>query len=295
VSPRLLGTLLALTSAAGFGVMPVLTKVAYDDGASVAGVLSVRFSIAAVLLLVLSRVRGEVLPRGRKAGQLLLLGGVGYVVESACYFAALTRISAGLTALLLYAYPALVVLITAVVARRAPGRVGLGCVAVASAGTALTIGPVAGGQWTGVVLGLCAALCYSAYIVVSAHVVSGLPPFATSAVVMAGAGLVYDGYALSTRAALPSTAEAWWAVLGVALLGTVVAVGAFFWALELLGPADTAVISTFEPVVSVVAGAVFLSESLTALQVAGGALVLSAVAVLARSPGSSPAVPLDVG
>jgi drug/metabolite transporter (DMT)-like permease len=275
--------------------MPVLTKVAYDDGASVAGVLSVRFALAALLLLLVSRARGESLPRGRKAVQLLLLGGVGYAVEAACYFAALTRISAGLTALLLYAYPAVVVLLSAVLARRAPSRLAVACVVTASAGTALTIGPVAGGQWTGVVLGLAAACCYSTYIVVSSRVVAGLPPFATSAVVMLGAAVTYDGYALLTRAALPSSAEAWWALSGVTLLGTVVAVAAFFWALELLGPADTAVISTFEPVVSVVAGAVFLSESLSALQLAGGALVLSAVAVLARSPGASPVVPLDVG
>jgi drug/metabolite transporter (DMT)-like permease len=275
--------------------MPVLTKLAYDDGASVAGVLSVRFTLAALLLLVLARWRGEELPRGRQAVQLFLLGAVGYVVESACYFAALTRISAGLTALLLYAYPALVVLLTATITRARPSAKASVCVVVASVGTALTIGPVAGGQWTGVLLGLAAAACYSTYIVVSALVVQGVGPFATSAVVMSGAGVVYDGYALSTGAALPSSAGAWWAVLGVAILGTVVAVAAFFWALDLLGAPDTAVISTFEPVVSVVAAAVFLDESLTLLQLAGGALVLMAVAVLARSPGTSPAVPLDVG
>jgi drug/metabolite transporter (DMT)-like permease len=295
VSPRLLGTVLALVSAAGFGIMPVLTKVAYDDGTSVAGLLAVRFLLASLVLLALARWRGEALPRGRQALQLFLLGAVGYVIESACYFAALTRISAGLTALLLYAYPALVVLLAAVVTRRRPSRVATTCVLVATVGTALTIGPVAGGQWTGVLLGLSAAVSYATYILVSSRAVVGVGPFATSAVVMGGAGLVYGGYALSTRAALPSTTGAWWAVLGVALLGTVVAVAAFFWALDLLGPADTAVISTFEPVVSVVAAAVFLSESLTAVQVIGGALVLSAVAVLARSPGTGPAVPLDVG
>lgn len=187
------------------------------------------------------------------------------------------------------------VILAAALTRHRPGRTALVCVVVASAGTALTIGPVAGGQLTGVLLGLSAAVAYATYIVVSSRAVVGVGPFATSAVVMGGAGIVYDGYAASTSAALPSSAGAWWAVLGVAFLGTVVAVAAFFWALDLLGPADTAVISTFEPVVSVVAAAAFLGESLTPLQVAGGALVLSAVAVLARSPGTSPAVPLDVG
>jgi drug/metabolite transporter (DMT)-like permease len=284
-----------VTSAAGFGVMPVLTKVAYDDGTSVSGLLSVRFSTAAVVLLVIALWRREPLPRKGLALRMFLLGAVGYVVESACYFAALTRISAGLTALLLYAYPALVVLLTAVLNRSRPGTRPAVCVVVASVGTALTIGPVAGGQWTGVLLGLGAAVSYATYIVTSARVVSGVGPFATSAVVMGGAGLVYDGYALSTGAAGPSTGEAWAAVLAVALFGTVVAVAAFFWALELLGPADTAVISTFEPVVSVVTAALVLGESLTVLQLAGGALVLVAVAVLAKSPGTSPAVPLDVG
>lgn len=289
MNPRLAGTLLALTSAASFGVMPVLTKVVYDDGVGVAGVLSVRFSSAALLLLVLARVRQEPLPRGRQLLVLFLLGGVGYVIESLCYFAALTRISAGLTALLLYLYPALVVLLTAVLTRARPTPKATACVLVATAGTALTIGPVGGGQWPGVLLGLGAALTYCIYIVVSSRLVAGVGPFATSAVVMAGAAVVYDVGAVTTQATLPSRADAWLALFGVALIGTVVAVSTFFAALERLGPADTAVLSTVEPVVSVVVAALVLGEALSRVQLLGGALVLAAVAVLAsRAPVSLP-------
>jgi drug/metabolite transporter (DMT)-like permease len=284
VSRRFRGTVLALVSAASFGVMPVLTKVVYDDGAALSGVLSVRFSVAAVVLLLLARARDELLPRGRQLLVLFLLGAVGYVLESYCYFAALTRISAGLTALLLYLYPALVVLLAAAVTRVRPSPTAAVCVVVATAGTALTIGPVSGGQWTGVLLGLAAALSYSVYIVVSSGQVAGVGPFATSAVVMGGAAVVYDVAAVSTGAQLPSAGPAWLALIGVALIGTVVAVSAFFAALELLGPADTAVLSTFEPVVSVAVAAVALGEDLSALQLLGGALVLGAVAALARTP-----------
>src|SRR4051812_23057361 len=201
--------------------MPVLTKVVYDDGAGPFGVLSVRFTAAAILLLLLARLRGEDMPRGRQLRDLALLGGVGYVTESLCYFAALTRISAGLTALLLYLYPALVVLLAAAVARARPASRALACVAVATIGTALTIGPVGAGQTTGVLLGLPAALTYSVYIVVSSRAVRPGSPFATSAVVMAGAAVVYDAGALSRGAALPSSAGAWSALLAVALVGTV--------------------------------------------------------------------------
>ena len=166
MNPRVTGTLLALISASSFGVMPVLTKVVYDDGVGVTGVLSVRFTLAAVVLLLLARIRQESLPRGRQLVALLLLGGVGYVIESLCYFAALTRISAGLTALLLYLYPALVVLLVAAVTQKRPGRTVAVWVLVATTGTLLTIGPVGGGQWTGVALGLASALSYAIYILV---------------------------------------------------------------------------------------------------------------------------------
>ena len=283
MSPRTTGVLLALTSASGFGVMPVLTKVVYDDGAGPFGVLSVRFTAAAILLLLLARLRGEAMPRGRQLRDLALLGGVGYVVESLCYFSALTRISAGLTALLLYLYPALVVVLSAVVLRHRPSRVATGCVVVATAGTALTIGPVAGGQALGVALGLAAAASYAIYIVLSSTATKGVGPLATSAVVMGACGLVYDALAVGTRAALPSSAGAWLALAGVTVLGTVVAVAAFFAALALLGPSDTAVLSTMEPVVSVGVAALALGESLSAVQLTGGVLVIGAVVVLART------------
>ncbi len=281
---RRLGVLLALLSAASFGVMPVLTKVVYDDGADAIGVLSVRFALAAVVLFAVAVVRGERFARGRTLVALLLLGGVGYVVESLCYFAALERISAGLTALLLYLYPALVVVLSAVFLRHRPSRIAVGCVVVATVGTALTIGPVQGGQGTGVLLGLCAALAYSAYIVVSSSVTQGLGPFATSAVVMGACAAVYAVLAGVRGASVPTHTGPWVALVGVALIGTVVAVAAFFGALSLLGPGDTAVVSTLEPVVSVAAATAFLGESLASVQLAGGVLVVTAVVVLARQP-----------
>lgn len=279
---RLVGTALALLSATSFGVMPVLTKVVYRDGVGTLGVLSIRFSLAALVLFVLARARGEALPRGRGLLGLVLLGGVGYAVEAACYFLALERIGAGLTALLLYFYPALVVVLAAVLLGVRPRPVGLLCVAAATAGTVLTVGPVQGGQVTGVLLGLGAALSYALYIVASSRAAAGVGPFTTAAVVMASAAAVYDVVALGASAAVPHRPAAWLALLGVALIGTVVAVSAFFAALERLGPSDTAVVSTVEPVVSVGVAAAVLGERLGPVQVVGGVLVLGAVLALAR-------------
>ena len=282
-SARLAGVGFALLSAASFGVMPVLGKLAYDDGADPVGLLAARFTVAGFALLGLALARGEALPRGRTLAALCLLGGVGYVTQSLCYFFALERISAGLTSLLLYFYPALVVLLAAVVLRQSPRPVAVVCVVVATLGTALTVGPVGTGEVTGIALGVGAAAAYALYIVLSSRVLRvSVGPFATAAVIMLSCGAVYDVLALTTGASLPDQADGWLAVLGVAVFGGVVAVSAFFAALSRLGPSDTAVISTFEPVISIGVAALVLSERLTPLQGVGGVLVLAAVVALAR-------------
>ncbi|MDX6275347.1 MAG: hypothetical protein QOJ92_2557 [Frankiales bacterium] len=283
MSRRTAGVLLAGISAASFGVMPVLTKIAYRDGATALGVLSIRFATAGLILLGLARLTRQSLPRGRALLAVAALGGVGYVLESACYFLALQRTSAGLTALLLYVYPALVVLLSALLARRAPTHATTALVALALVGTALTIGRPGGGHVLGIVLGLSAALSYSVYIVVSAHVVSGLAPLAVSGVVMSAAGLVDGAAALVVRPGVPTHVHGWFALAGVAVFGSVVAVWAFFEGLRRLGPSDTAVVSTLEPVVSVVLGAVVLGETFAGAQVVGAVLVLTAVVALART------------
>jgi drug/metabolite transporter (DMT)-like permease len=278
---RLLGIALALVSAASFGVMPVLAKVVYDDGAEPIAVLAVRFALAGAVLLVLARLRREALPRGRPAAALVGLGAVGYVGMSLCYFFALERISAGLTALLLYFYPALVVVLGAVLLRRRPRPAVLAIVGIATIGTVLTIGPVSGGQMTGVLLGLGSALLYATYILLSSRV-HGVTPIASAATVLAAGAVVMGGLALLTGPTFPSETTAWLALAGVALIGGVLAVTTFFAALALIGPADTSVVSTVEPVVSIAVAGVVLGERLGPVQIAGGVVVLLAVTALAR-------------
>ena len=278
---RGLGLLLAVVSATSFGVMPVLTRVVYDDGAEPVGVLAVRFAIAAAVLLVLARARRQPLPRGRPLLALAGLGGVGYVGMSLCFFLALDRIPAGLTTLLLYFYPAVVVVLGAVLLRDRPRTAVVWCVLAATAGTALTVGPVGDGQLSGVLLGLAAALLYAGFIV-AGSLVPGVRPFAATATVLSAGAVVLTGLALVTQPRLPSSPAAWLALLGVALIGTVVAVTAFFAALALLGPSDTAIVSTVEPVVSVGLAALVLGERLSPVQLLGGLAVLLAVGTLAR-------------
>src|SRR6185503_18803349 len=101
---------LVVVSAASFGALGVLARVAYDHGAQPVAVLLCRFSVAAAcfvgLILITQRAR---IPRRAVRG-LVAMGGC-YLVQSLCYFSAVEHAPPGLVALLLYTYPALVVVL----------------------------------------------------------------------------------------------------------------------------------------------------------------------------------------
>jgi drug/metabolite transporter (DMT)-like permease len=71
-------------------------------------------------------------------------------------------------------------------------------------------------------------------------------------------------------------------VLGIAIISTVAAIILFFAGLERVGPTRASVLSTVEPVCTVLLAAALLGESVAPLQLVGGALILTAVVLLAR-------------
>ena len=280
---RLAGSICIVASAAGFGAMPIFGKLAYAEGVDLPSLLFLRFALAGGLLAVVMLMRALPWPRGSNLLLLIAMGGLGYVGQSFCYFAALQHASAGLTALLLYLYPAIVTVLSALLARRRLSLPRMLAVATALLGTGLAVGGSLDGSVLGILLGVGAALIYSLYILVGERVtpVTGAMPSAT--VIMLSAAMVYGLIVFWQGPAFPYSSTAWAAVGGIALFSTVVAIIAFFAGMARLGAADAATLSTLEPVVTVVLAALFLGEAVGGWQLAGGAIILAAVIVLARS------------
>jgi drug/metabolite transporter (DMT)-like permease len=150
--------------------------------------------------------------------------------------------------------------------------------AVASVGLALTIG---GGTGTplGIALALGAALIYAVYIVVGTRLLRDLDALAASSLICAAAAASF-----AVLATVNAAAGGWLPVVGLALVSTALAIAAFFAGLRRLGATLTSVISTLEPVVSVVLAASVLGERIGALQALGGAIVVGTAAWLALRP-----------
>lgn len=275
-------------SATGFGAMAIFAKIAYAAGMTLSTMLFLRFSIAGLLLAAWGAAQGMRWPRGRDLLWVMAMGAVGYVGQAFCYFSALKYASAGLVALLLYLYPAIVTLLSALIHRRRIGAGRAAAVTMALFGTALTVGADLSSQPLGIVLGIGAALIYSFYVLAGERVMPRIGALPAATVVMLAAAVVYGGAASAAGLAMPQSLSGWLAVLAIALFSTLLAILGFFKGLEKLGAADASTLSTFEPLVTIGLAFVVLGEDVTALQLVGAALILAAVIYLARHPTEEP-------
>jgi drug/metabolite transporter (DMT)-like permease len=279
-----MGPLLCLLSAAAFGAMAIFGKLAYDAGVGIGDLLLLRFAFAAAALLAIAAGMGAFRRVSRRSVLAALgMGAIGYATQSGLFFGALERMDASLLALVLYVYPALVLAGAVVLGRERATARRVVALVVASAGTALVLAGAASGALDalGTAMAFGAAVAYTAYILTGDRVVAGVSPVALAALVCTGATVTF-GVAALVRGGpeLGFGAEGFAWIGAIALVSTVGAILAFFAGLARVGPSAASILSTLEPVVTVGLAAAAFGESLTAVQLAGGALVLAAVVVM---------------
>jgi drug/metabolite transporter (DMT)-like permease len=134
----------------------------------------------------------------------------------------------------------------------------------------------------GTLLGITAAVVYTTYILTSAGVADRVGPILLSALVCTGAAATLTvGTAVTGGlhvGAVSPTGFGWLAA--IAVISTVAAVSLFFAGLKRVGPTSASILSTAEPVTTVVLAFLAFGESLSPVQLGGGSLVIGAVFVL---------------
>ena len=206
-----------------------------------------------------------------------------------CRRAATSRRSSASTrrcsSLLIYTFPAVVAAAAIALGRERADSRRLGALIVASGGLALLVAGGAGAlDPLGAALGLTAALTYSAYILVSEGIAQRVRPQVLAALVCTGAAvaLTVGSAVLGDLRLGELTAAGWGWLAALAAISTVGAIGLFFAGLARVGPTNASILATAEPLVTVLLAFLVFSETLTQVQLGGGALVLAAAATIGR-------------
>lgn len=271
---------MVLGSATGFATLAIFAKLAYASGLGTEQTLAFRFLLASIGMLVLALVIGQNPLRlnRKRLVTLLALGGLVYTGQSLTYFVALRSLPASLVVLIAYIYPSLVVVAGWLFLRRTVSRWHWLALAASFAGVALLVGGTRFEFSWALVLAIASPTIYTGYILIGERVMTSVPAVAASAVIMSGAALAFCLLAaLNHELALPRNANGWAVGVGIAMFPTMVAISLFMAGLPRVGAARAALISTVEPVITVVLAVVLLGDRLSAVQVMGGGLVLLAV------------------
>jgi drug/metabolite transporter (DMT)-like permease len=214
----------------------------------------------------------------RRLIALFGLGAIIYTGQSLAYFTALQTLPASLCVLIVYIYPSLVVLAGWLFLRRSvSGPVVLALIA-SFAGLVLLVGGAQLQIASGLVFAIAAPVIYTAYILLSENVMGSSPAVGASAVIMSGAGIAFAVIArIQGGLSLPPSTDAWLTVIALALVPTMIAISTFLAGLPRVGAARASLISTWEPVVTVLLAVMLFGDTFSAVQAAGAVLILGAV------------------
>jgi drug/metabolite transporter (DMT)-like permease len=303
---RLTGIALVVVSAVAFGSGGLFAKPVYAAGVDWLTLMAWRFAIAGGLAWVVLLARPgarralRALPRRTVLATIAL--GVLYVGNTATYYAAIQTVPLGLSALIVYLYPPVVAVLALQFGRRLEGRRAWSALGIAVLGVALAVGGIdtsTAPPVEGLVLNLVSPLIYAVWIILAARHSGertdrvgresdeGANASAIGAVMLSSTAVVYWAATLAIgHPVLPADVapEAWPGIVAVAVIAGFVPVQAFYAGAQRVGAAQASLISTVEPLWTIVAAALIYAERLEPVQWAGGALILAGV-VLSQTGG----------
>ncbi|MDA8329384.1 MAG: DMT family transporter [Betaproteobacteria bacterium] len=287
------GFLLATIAAIGFSSKAIFVKLAYQAApVDAITLLSLRmaFSLPAFIgFAFFSHNKPAQQPLNRHDLLLICgLGLVGYYLSSLLDFMGLHYLSAGLERLILFLYPTLTVLLSAVLLKHAITRKHVMALLLSYSGIALALlqetshgGP---DLWLGAGLVFASTLSYSVYLTGAGHAIARIGSVrftALSMMVASAATLLQFGLTHPfSKLILPMHVYA--LAMGMALFSTVLPVFALSAAIRLIQPGRAALIGSIGPISTIFMAYFILNEAITVAQLAGSALVLAGVWLIGR-------------
>ncbi len=293
-SYRAWGVALALVGVLAFSVRPILIKLAYayvtDPVTLIARrmVFSLPFFVAMAFWVRRDSARTPLARRDWWA--VLFLGFLGYYLASFLDFLGLQYISAGLGRLMLFLYPTITVLLSALFLGKYVSRRDIVALVISYAGLALVLARGFAGESRNLMLGallvLGSALCYAVYLVSSSQVVTriGSVRFTAYATSVASLLCILQFLLLRPLSALQLPPQVYGLAIAMAVGCTVLPVFVTSEALRRIGANQVAIIGAAGPVTTIFLGWLGLEEKMTLLQIAGAALVLAGVLLVTIKP-----------
>ena len=280
------GVMYTVLSALLFGVTPVLASWTFDMGSNANTLTFYRNLLAVPVLVVVMLVKH--IPfglTGRELG-LLILVGVGFrATTTFMLYQSYVYISVGTATTLHFMYPMLTAVLCFAIFRDRLRRAKIAALGIACVGVVLFADRAGAGAAPGLILALASAVTYACYLTgmdkTGLRTMNGTKVACYMGLFNALAVLLVDQVPRQIVFALPPLAMFYTFVIAICT--------SFFayWLLQrgiqILGAPTASIFCLFEPIGSVVSGALFLGERLSLRSALGCVCVLGAVLITVLS------------
>jgi len=288
------GLVLALVGVLAFSFKAIIVKLIFRYDVDPVTLLALRMIYALPFFVAAAWWANRGVPAApltmRDGALIGALGILGYYAGSLFDFIGLQYVSAALGRLVLFLYPTVVVVLSAIFLKKPITPRIVTALVVSYAGILLVLSRALNEQHADIAFGaaviFCGALTYSVYLVAGSRVVQRIGSMRFTAIAMSAATAVCIGHFLATHplVALDLPARAHVLVLLLATFCTVLPVFATAEALRRIGANLVAIVGAVGPVATIVLGFIILGESMNAIQLAGAALVVGGVLLVSIRP-----------
>jgi drug/metabolite transporter (DMT)-like permease len=288
LSERRLGLILVLLSAAGYAFLPVFTRLIYSiSDLKPTDIAIWRFVFATPIIWLVVLLREYYQPQKRPNAPLplrrLLPMGTFYAVSALCAFIGLQYIPASLFVVLFYTYPAMVAILSLFLGNRL-SIIGWMALVLTIGGILLTLPNLSGldrSALLGITIALFNGLVVAVYFIVTARVMKGIASIGRgTAWVMTGTLLslllMIPFYGLE----IPANPKTWLVLMGLAAISSAMPIFLLNTGIQMVGAPQAAIISSAEPVMSMLLAVTILDETVLPLHWLGAVLIVVGVMLL---------------
>jgi len=289
---QVVGALLVFLSAVCFSSKAVIVKLAYQYHVDSVSLLTLRMIFSVPVFLVmsfLSKAKGEAPTKitSKDYIWLVLLGLIGYYLSSLFDFLGLQYITAGLERLILFIYPTLVVVFSAIFLKKPITRTQFMALGLTYAGVLLVLlGDVHTESRANMIKGglliFTSAVTYATYLMGSGQLIPkfGTVRFTSFAMTLAALG-VFAHYLIAGQHHLLQWPRP---VYGYSFLMAMVATVAPAYLLSegirLVGAGNASIIASIGPISTIILAYVFLGEQVSVIQMLGTFIVLAGIMLI---------------
>ncbi len=288
---QIVASILVLIGSVCFAGKAVLIKLAYRHDIDPVSLLALRMLFSLPFFLVIAwnarqkAIAAQDPPLTRKDWlQIIGLGLLGYYLASLFDFLGLEYISAGLERLVLFTYPTLVVIISFLFMGKRITKLQVLALVLTYAGIAVAfmdhlLNDPASNFLMGGILVFISALVFALYLIGGSNIIPrfGTQRFTALALTAAGVAILLQHGITHQWRLFHYPTEVYGLALLMAIFSTVLPSFMVSEGLRVIGPSNTAIISSFSPIAIIVLARIFLGEHFGWLQWLGTAFVIGGV------------------